>query len=58
MAITVREVDGSPSVASVTILEFDQTDGFILTQTGGDRIRIDLPPSGGSSLLADWILGG
>ena len=34
--LTVREVDLTPSVASVTTLEFLQSDGFIITdQTGG-----------------------
>jgi hypothetical protein len=41
-AITVREVDGAPSVASVTALEFLQSAGFVVTDQTGGVARVDL----------------
>ncbi|MGH9785774.1 MAG: hypothetical protein ACRD88_16500, partial [Terriglobia bacterium] len=34
-SITTREVDGAPSIAGTTILEFDQADGLVLTNPSG-----------------------
>ena len=39
---TVREVDLTPSVAGVTVLEFDQADGFVVTNPSGTNVRVDL----------------
>lgn len=41
--LTVREVDTSPSVSNVTIIEFDQSDGFVVTEAAAGRARVDLP---------------
>lgn len=40
MTITVREVDGSPSVSTAT-LEFDATDGFVVSNNAG-AAKVDL----------------
>lgn len=41
-SITVKEVDGSPSVGSVTELRFDQTDGIVVSTPGAGIARVDL----------------
>jgi hypothetical protein len=41
-SITVAEVDGSPSVSSVNTINFDQADGFTVTNSGGGVARIDM----------------
>lgn len=40
-APTVQEVDGTPAVASVGTLKFDQDDGFVVTDEGGGVARVD-----------------
>lgn len=40
--ITVKEVDNVPAVTGVTTLNFDQTDGFIVTDSGGGVARLDM----------------
>ena len=40
-SLTTREVDAAPSFAA-TILEFDQTDGFVLSNPSGTVARLDL----------------
>jgi hypothetical protein len=47
MAITVREVDGSPSYATVNVIEFDQADGFALSEPTPGVIRINFSLPGG-----------
>lgn len=39
---TVQEADGSPSVASVSTLQFDQADGFVVSDLGAGVARVDL----------------
>ena len=41
-SITVEEADGAPSVAGVTTAQFDQVDGFTVTDEGGGQVQIDL----------------
>jgi hypothetical protein len=41
-SLTVAEVDGAPSIAAVDTLNFDQGDGFVLTNTAGSIARVDL----------------
>lgn len=41
-SLTVEEVDGSPSVTSVTTLRFDQVDGFVVSTTGAGVARVDM----------------
>jgi hypothetical protein len=41
-SITIEEVDGTPSVANVNSISFDQTDGFAVSDLGGGAVRIDL----------------
>lgn len=41
-SLTVKEVDNAPTVTSVTTLNFDQTDGFTVTDSGGGVARIDM----------------
>ena len=40
--LTVEEVDGSPSVANVATLRFDQVDGFVVSTTGAGVARVDM----------------
>lgn len=42
MALTLREVDGSPSYATVNVIEVDQADGLKLTEPSAGVIRLDL----------------
>src|SRR5262245_6202489 len=41
-APSVQEADGAPSVASIVTLVFDQADGFVVTDLGGNIARVDL----------------
>lgn len=47
-SITVEEVDGTPSVASVTIVQFNQTDGFTVTEPVAGTARVSF--TGGSAV--------
>ena len=42
VAMTVEEVDGSPSITSTATLRFDQVDGFVVTNPSGSIARVDL----------------
>jgi len=39
---TIREVDGTPSIAAPDILEFDQATGFVVSNPGGNTARVSL----------------
>ncbi len=41
-SVTVEEADGAPTVAGVSVLQFDQADGFVLTDEGGGTVELDL----------------
>lgn len=43
--ITVKEVDGSPSVSSVSEIRFDQVDGFVITNPSAGVVRVDMVPA-------------
>src|SRR5262245_51178673 len=43
--ITVREADLTPTLTAVSILEFDQADGFAVSVLGTNGARIDLVPA-------------
>ena len=56
----IREVDLAPSVSTVTILEFDQADGFVLTNPSAGRVRVDigtLPVANGGTGLITYTIG-
>ena len=40
--ITVEEVDGAPSITDSPTLQFDQADGFVVTNPSGSIARVDL----------------
>lgn len=40
--LTVREVDGSPSISGATVIEFENTNGFVITNPSGTIARVDL----------------
>lgn len=42
-SLTVQDVDATPSYNSITTLQFDQADGFIITNPSAGVARIDLP---------------
>lgn len=46
-SLTVREVDGTPSVTSVTTIEFDQGAGLIVTDQTGGVARVSSSGGGG-----------
>ena len=41
-ALTVEEADGAPTISSVTTIQFDQADGFTVTDETGGQVQIDL----------------
>ena len=41
-ALTVKEVDGSPSISNVSTIEFDQSTGLTVTDQGSNVARISL----------------
>ena len=54
-ALTVKEVDGSPSVSDVTILEFDQSTGLTVTDEGSGTARVS-SSGGGSSAFDTYVM--
>jgi hypothetical protein len=59
--LTVEEVDGAPSVASVTKIKFAEADGFTVTDEGGGIARINVAGSGAGLSSVDleflaWVL--
>jgi len=48
-ALTVEEADASPSVSSVDTVQFDQADGFTVTDETGGQVQIDLTPRAGAA---------
>jgi len=60
-SLTVEEVDGAPSVVSVSKIKFAQADGLTVTDEGGGVARINAgsapSPDNDARILA-WILGG
>jgi hypothetical protein len=53
-SITVEEADASPTVASVTKIQFDQADGFTVTDETGGQVQVDLAaiPIANTALIA------
>lgn len=41
-SLTVEEADAAPSVASVSTIQFDQADGFSVTDETGGQVQVDL----------------
>jgi len=41
-SVTCEEADGTPTVAGVSTIQFDQADGFTVTDEGGGQVQIDL----------------
>ena len=41
-AITVKEVDGNPSISDVSIIEFDQSTGLTVSDQGSNTARVSL----------------
>jgi hypothetical protein len=52
--ITVREVDTVPTVASVSTIEFDQADGFVVSTPGAGIARLDLSAIPDAALAANY----
>jgi len=47
-SLVIEEVDGSPSIPAATTLQFDQADGFVVTNPGGGGIaRVNLTGASG-----------
>lgn len=41
-SLIIREVDGTPSIAAVSILEFHQADGFVVSNPSGTIARVNI----------------
>lgn len=58
----VEEVDLSPSLGSITKLQFDQADGFSLSQPVAGTVRVDYTPAAApdhqARMLALWTESG
>jgi len=54
--LTIEEADGTPSVGSVSTLQFDQADGFSVTDEGSGQAQIDLSNIPTSALADDPII--
>lgn len=44
-SLTVEEVDGDPSVENVTKIQFDQDDGFVVSEVSAGISRVDFNPT-------------
>ena len=60
-ALTVEEVDGAPTIATVTKLKFAQADGLAVTDGGGGVVRVNFTGAGGGLSTIDleflaWVL--
>lgn len=60
-ALTVEEVDGAPTIATVTKVKFAQADGLTVTDEGGGVARINFTGAGGGLSTIDleflaWVL--
>jgi hypothetical protein len=51
VGLTVKESDGTPSYSNITSIEFDQADGFSLSQPGAGRVKVDFSGGGGGGSL-------
>lgn len=58
----VEEVDLTPSLSSITKLQFDSADGFALTQPIAGTVRVDYTPAAApdhsARILALWTESG
>ncbi len=41
-SLTIQELDGSPSISAATVLQFDQGDGFAVTNPSGTTAKVKL----------------
>ena len=48
-SLTVAESDGAPSVVSVDTIDFDQSDGFTVTDDGGGDVTVGFSGGGGGT---------
>jgi hypothetical protein len=46
--VEVKEADGTPDYTGVSVLVFDSSDGFVLSQPAGGQARLDLAAAGPS----------
>jgi len=53
--LTVEESDGSPSVSSVTELNFDQADGFSLVDDGSGSVTVNFSGAGTDNQVVDTL---
>ncbi len=56
--LTVREVDGTPILQNISIIQFDSADGLVLTEPVAGTVRVDYTPAAApdneARLLALW----
>lgn len=55
--ITVREVDGTPTLTGIHTVELDQADGFVLSNPSAGVARIDLVPPTSAALTVREVDG-
>jgi hypothetical protein len=47
-SIEVKEADGTPDYTGVTVLQFDQAQGFVLTNPSGTTVQVSITSASGS----------
>lgn len=52
--ITVEEVDGAPSLPATTILQFDQTDGFVVSQPVAGTAKVKFSAGATTTMYRRW----
>lgn len=52
--ITVEEVDGSPSLPATTILQFDQADGFVVSQPVAGTAKVKFSAGATAAMYRRW----
>lgn len=56
--LTVAEVDGTPSYTGISSLQFDQADGFVVSQPSAGVARVDfVPPPPTDCTGCGWLAG-
>jgi len=52
--ITIEDIDGVPSFTGVTKIQFDQADGYAITQPAAGTVRLDFSGGAASTVYRRW----
>lgn len=55
--LTVEEADGSPSLAAISVIRFDQADGFVVSNPAAGVARIDFTGGAASGITVEEVDG-